>query len=202
MLEALASVLGRQDDMLVVGSAGTIRELTELVLSSPDVAIVDYHLPDGNGSDACRQIKARWPRTRVVMLSGSGGPNTVLSTLRAGADGYVNKVERLSVVVEAVRNAFAHRPLLAPAQLGLMANDLRARPREAPLREPLTSRELTVLKSLALGRATRDIALDLGISEGTVRRHVEAIRRKFGVASKLEAVSAALRHRIVELPLS
>ncbi len=59
-----------------------------------------------------------------------------------------------------------------------------------------------MLKSLALGRATRDIALDLGISEGTVRRHVEAIRRKFGVASKLEAVSAALRHRIVELPLS
>lgn len=192
--------------MVVVGSAGSVREVTELVVSSLDVAIVDYHLPDGTGADACRQIKARWPRARIVMLSGSGGPNTVLGSLRAGADGYVNKGERLSVVVDAVRNAFAHRPIIAAAQLGQIAHDLRLRAREAPLREPplrepLTSRELTVLKSLTLGQATRDIAEDLGISEGTVRRHVEAIRRKFGVASKLEAVSAALRHRIVELPL-
>jgi len=200
VLEALASTLGRQHDMVVVGTAGTVREVADIVQVAPDVAVVDYHLPDGTGADACRQIKARWPAARVVMLSGSGGQDTVLASLRAGADGYVNKGERLSIVVAAVRNAHARRPIIGPAQLGQIVGDLRASPRAAPLREPLTSRELTVLKSLTLGRATRAIAADLGTTEGTVRRHVEAIRRKFGVASKLEAVSAALQHRIVELP--
>jgi DNA-binding NarL/FixJ family response regulator len=200
VLEALATTLGRQHDMVVVGTAGTVREVADIVQEPPDVAIVDYHLPDGTGADACRQVKARWPAARVVMLSGSGGEEIVLAALRAGADGYVTKGERLSVVVEAVRNAHARRPIMGAAQLGLMVEGLRVGPRATPLREPLTSRELTVLKSLTLGRATRAIATDLGISEGTVRRHVEAIRRKFGVASKLEAVSAALQHRIVELP--
>jgi DNA-binding NarL/FixJ family response regulator len=200
VLEALASTLGRQHDMVVVGTAGSVREVADLVQVAPDVAIVDYHLPDGTGADACRQIKARWPGARIVMLSASGGQEMVLGALRAGADGYVNKGERLSVVVEAVRNAHARRPIIGPAQLGQIVSDLRASPRTAPLREHLTSRELTVLKALTLGKATRAIAADLGITEGTVRRHVEAIRRKFGVASKLEAVSAALQHRIVELP--
>jgi len=200
VLEALASALGRQPDMIVVGSAGSVREVTEIVLETLDVAIVDYQLPDGTGADACRQIRARWPGSRIVMLSGTSDQGSVLGALRAGADGYVTKGERLSVVVDAIRNAYARRPIIGAAQLGQIADVLRASPRAAPLREPLTSRELTVLKSLTLGRSTRDIAGDLGISEGTVRRHVEAIRRKFGVASKLEAVSAALQHGIVELP--
>jgi DNA-binding NarL/FixJ family response regulator len=200
VLEALASTLGRQHDMVVVGTAGSLREVADIVQVTPDVAIVDYYLPDGTGADVCRQIKARWPAARIVVLSGSDGHDTVLGALRAGADGYVSKGERLSVVVEAIRTAHARRPIIGPAQLGQLVRDLQSSPRAAPLREPLTSRELTVLKSLTLGRATRAIAADLGISEGTVRRHVEAIRRKFGVASKLEAVSAALQHRIVELP--
>lgn len=201
VLEALASALARQPDMVVVGSAGSVREVAAIVLTRPDVAVVDFHLPDGTGADACRQIKARWPGARTVILSGSGGRETALAALRAGADGYVNKGERLSAVVEAIRNAHAGRAIIAPAQLGRIARDLRVRHRVAPLGEALTSRELTVLKALTLGQATRDIATDLAISEGTVRRHVEAIRRKFGVASKLEAVSMALQHHIVELPL-
>ena len=94
--------------------------------------------------------------------------------------------------------------MLSPAMLGVLAQRLADQPStpiqlEHPQPEPLTPRELAVLRALAKGRATRTIAEELGLSQGTVRVHVEAIRRKFHVTSKLEAVSSAIQHHIVEV---
>lgn len=202
VVEALASALEREPDLTVVGAACSVRDVTDPAQPRPDVAIVDYHLPDGTGADACRQIKARWPDTRIVMLSGTASDDEVVATLRAGADGYLSKGERLAVLLGAVRDTYAHRPIIAPAMLGRIAHELEAHPPRPVLLEPLTSRELMVLRALAGGQSTRGIALDLHIAEGTVRRHVEAIRRKFGVGSRLEAVSKAIQHHIVEPPPS
>ena len=199
VLEALANALGRESDLTVVGSAGSVRDVAEADHARPDVAIVDYHLPDGTGADACRQIKARWPGTHIVVLSATATDDEVMDAVRAGADGYLTKNQRLSVVVGAIRATAAGQPLVSPALLGHIARGLAEPSGKPVLTEPLSSRELTVLRELAAGHSTRAIALELGISIGTVRRHVEAIRRKFHVGSKLEAVSEALRHHIVEL---
>lgn len=200
VVEALAGALEREDDIDVVCCAGSVHEVASCQRPRPDVAVVDYSLPDGTGADACRQIKARWPQTHILMLSGSGDREAVLGCIQAGADGFLSKTQRLSAVVGAIRDAFACRPIVSPELLGTIARTLPAEPPASGLRERLTAREHTVLRALAAGRSTRQIATDLAIAEGTVRRHVEAIRRKFGVATRLEAVTEALRHHIVELP--
>jgi DNA-binding NarL/FixJ family response regulator len=200
VIEALKGVFQREPDMVVIGSAGSVREVADLPQRAPDVAIVDYTLPDGTGADACRHIKARWPQARIIMLSGTADDDAILFSLRAGADGYVAKAQRLAVLLSAIRATHAHQPIVDPTMLGRIARSLESQPRLAPLLEPLTSRELTVLRGLAGGQSTRGIATDLRIAEGTVRRHVEAIRRKFGVASRLEAVTKAIQHHVIQAP--
>lgn len=198
VVEALAGALERERDMVLIGSAGSVREVADLPHKAPDVAIVDYGLPDGTGADACRHIKARWPHARILVLSGVADDEAILSMLRAGADGYVTKSERLAVLVAAVRATHARQQIVDPTMLGRIARGLEGHAHRPPLVEALTSRELTVLRALAKGQSTRAIAADLHIAEGTVRRHVEAIRRKFGVASRLEAVAKAIRHHIIQ----
>lgn len=203
LVEALAGAIERRDDLTVVGCAGSVRELEENHWARPDVAIVDYLLPDGTGADACRHIRARWPGARILILSGlDHDEEAVLSSLRAGADGFLSKHQPLAALVGAVRDVAAGTPVVEPEVLGRLARSLRSRP-ETParpvLREPLTPRELAVLRELVLGHSTHTIATNLQIADGTVRRHVEAIRGKFGVSTRLEAVSEALRHHIVEL---
>lgn len=200
VVEALAAALQLEPDIAVIGTAGSVREVADLPQMAPDVAIVDYGLPDGTGADACRHIKARWPQARILVLSGTADDEAILSMLRAGADGYVTKAQRLAVLVAAVRAAYASQPIVDPAMLGRIARDLDGPRQRSPMVEALTSRELTVLRALAGGKSTRAIAGDLGIAEGTVRRHVEAIRRKFGVASRLEAVTRAIQHHVIQAP--
>lgn len=202
--EALADCVNRRTDMHVVGEAGSISDLAATVGADPDVAIVDDSLPDGTGIDACRQIRARWPSTRILMLSDGTDDEVILATLQAGAEGYLGMSEGLATVVRAVQDISAGRPIIAPALLGQIALNLGAPPplhdgRPTPARWQLTARELSVLRLLANGHGTRQIASELGVAEGTVRRHAEAIRRKLGVHSRLEAVSEALRCHIVEL---
>ena len=198
VIEALTGALDREAGIVVIGIAGSVREVADLPPTPPDVAIVDYSLPDGTGADACRHIKARWPNARIVLLSGTADDDAVMSTLRAGADGYVAKSQRLAVLVGAVRDTHARKPIVDPALLGRIARNLDANPNRGVILEPLTSRELMVLRALAHGRSTREIAIDFHIAEGTVRRHVEAVRRKFGVSSRLEAVTKAIQLHIIE----
>ncbi|MGH9889470.1 MAG: response regulator transcription factor, partial [bacterium] len=102
--------------------------------------------------------------------------------------------------LDILRDAHAGRPIVSPELLGQIAQGLRPTPAEPFLAAPLTPRELSVLRALADGHSTHVIASELGIAAGTVLRHVEAIRRKFGVSTRLEAVTKAIQHHIVEPP--
>ena len=200
---SLAAVLSREPDIEVVGAAGTVADAKALSRERLDVVLMDYRLPDGTGADATRAIKARWPSAHVVMLTALNDDETVLESIQAGADGYLTKDRAVDEVVGAVRAAHAGETLLPRSVImGIAQRVAAARDRTVERRpiEPLTPRELEVLRALAEGLSTPEISERLFIAPNTLRTHVQNIMGKLRVHSKLEAVAFALRHRLVEPP--
>lgn len=202
---ALSAVLSREPDMDVVGVAGTVAEAKAMARERLDVVLMDYRLPDGTGAEATRAIKARWPAARVVMLTAVHDDETILESIQAGADGYLTKDRAVEEVVSAVRAANAGETLLPRSViLGIAQRVVAARDRPTDRRpiEPLTPRELEVLKALAEGLSTPEICERLFIAPNTLRTHIQNIMGKLHVHSKLEAVAFAIRNRLVEAPRS
>jgi DNA-binding NarL/FixJ family response regulator len=203
LADALSALLGREPDIEVVGVAGTVAQAKTMARHRLDVVLMDYRLPDGTGAEATRAIKARWPAARVVMVTALPDDETILESIQAGADGYLTKDRAAEEVVDAVRAAHAGETLLPPAVLADIARRVaaaRGRGDERLLIDPLTPRELEVLRSLTEGLSTREICDRLLISPSTLRTHVQNIMGKLRVHSKLEAVAVALRLRLVEPP--
>lgn len=200
---SLSQLLEREPDVEVAGIASSVAEAKALLRERLDVVLMDYRLPDGTGADATRAVKARWPKCRVVMLTAVNDDETLLETIQAGADGYLTKDRAVDDIVGAVRAAHAGETLLPRSViLGIAQRVAAARERggERIRIEPLTPRELDVLRALSEGLATPEICERLFIAPNTLRTHVQNIMGKLGVHSKLEAVAFALRHRLVEPP--
>jgi two-component system, NarL family, nitrate/nitrite response regulator NarL len=200
---ALSQMLGLERDIEVVGVAGTVADARAMARERLDVVLMDYRLPDGTGAEATRAIKSRWPAARVVMLTALNDDETVLESIQAGADGYLTKDRAVEDVVSAVRAAHAGETLLPRSVImGIAQRVAAARDRGQERRqvEPLTPRELEVLRALAEGLSTPEICDRLFIAPNTLRTHVQNIMGKLRVHSKLEAVAFALRHRLVEPP--
>jgi DNA-binding NarL/FixJ family response regulator len=170
-----------------------VRRMTEL---RPDVVLADYHLPDGTGSDIARTVRATLPETSVLILTGDPSVTTLSDVARSGAVGHLTKDRPFDVVVEGVRAASLGEILFAPSELQRLLLERESRPR--PL-EPLTARELEVLQLLAEGASTSQASEQLGISTATLRAHVQAILRKLGAHSRLEAVAEAARLGVITL---
>jgi DNA-binding NarL/FixJ family response regulator len=200
---ALSQTLEREPDICVIGIAGTVEEAKALSRDRLDVVLMDYRLPDGTGADATRAIKARWPSARVVMLTALNDDETVLESIQSGADGYMTKDRAVEDVVSAVRAANAGETLLPRSVIVGIAHRVaaaRERGAERPQLEPLTPRELEVLRALVEGLSTPEICERLFIAPNTLRTHVQNIMGKLRVHSKLEAVAVALRNRVVDPP--
>jgi DNA-binding NarL/FixJ family response regulator len=200
---SLSALLAREPDMEVVGVAGSVAEAKNLAKDRLDVVLMDYRLPDGTGAEATRAIKARWPAARVVMLTAVNDDETILESIQAGADGYLTKDRAVDDVVSAVRQAHAGETLLPRSVIvGIAQRVVAARDKGTERRhiEPLTPRELEVLKALTEGLSTPEICDRLFIAPNTLRTHVQNIMGKLRVHSKLEAVAFAIRNRLVEPP--
>jgi DNA-binding NarL/FixJ family response regulator len=200
---SLSQVLASEPGIDVVGVAHTVADARSLSRERLDVVLMDYRLPDGTGAEATRAIKGRWPAARVVMLTALADDETVLESIQAGADGYLTKDRALEEVVSAVRAAHAGETLLPRSVImGIAQRVAAARDRggERNAVEPLTPRELEVLRALTEGLSTPEICERLFIAPNTLRTHVQNIMGKLRVHSKLEAVAFALRHRLVDPP--
>jgi DNA-binding NarL/FixJ family response regulator len=162
----------------------------------PDVVIADYHLPDGTGADLARAVRSTLPDTSVLVLTADPSAVTLNDVARSGAVGHMTKGRGLTEVVESVRAAASGEILFAPSELQrLLLESASTR----KIIEPLTSRELEVLRLLASGTSTIAAADSLGISTATLRAHVQAVLRKLGAHSRLEAVAEAARLGLVTL---
>ena len=203
LADALSALLAREPDMTVIGVAGSVAEAKTMARERVDVALMDYRLPDGTGAEATRAIKARWPLARVVMLTAIKDDETVLESIQAGADGYLTKDRAADDVVQAVRAAYAGETLLPRSVILEIARRVAAakeRGDDRKMIEPLTPRELEVLRALTDGLSTPEICERLYIAPNTLRTHVQNIMGKLRVHSKLEAVAFALKNRLVEPP--
>lgn len=202
LADALSALVAREPDIEVVGVAGTVADAKAMSRERLDVVLMDYHLPDGTGAEATRAIKARWPAARIVMVTALTDDETVLESIQAGADGYLTKDRAAEDVVQAVRAAHAGETLLPRSVIVEIARRVvaaRERGDERRIVEPLTPRELEVLRALTEGLSTPEICDQLFIAPNTLRTHVQNIMGKLRVHSKLEAVSFAVKHGAIQV---
>ena len=196
--EMLSLVITSQDDMRLVGVAHGVAEAITLVgAEQPQVVLMDFSLPDGDGIEAVKVIVEHWPSTHVVMLSGSDADDLLGRAIEVGCVGFIAKNRPVEDVLRAVRSASRGELLFSASELSALLGRLRRSSSQSA--EWLTSRELEVLKLLAKGHSTEGIASQLFISINTVRNHVGRILNKLGAHSKLEAVAIAARDKLINL---
>lgn len=195
--ELLLSALDREDDLSTVGTANSVRSAIELSEAlSPDLVIMDYHLPDGSGLSAAARILAHAPATRIVILTGDPTPEAIEQAAAIGVCAFLPKDGSLAGLLGTLRYArngtfLVHPSLVAQlsARRRLQENDRAA--------ASLTRRELDVLQLMASGNDVKANALALGISENTCRGYVKSILAKLEAHSQLEAVVTATRLGLV-----
>jgi DNA-binding NarL/FixJ family response regulator len=196
--ELLRVAMRSADDIEIVGVAHDVRSATALMSETrPDVILADYHLPDGTGAELARTVRVALPQAAIVVLTGDPSAFTLADVARSGAAGHLTKERGFSDVVGAVRAAAAGEVLFSSSELQRLLLSERSDPATAT--EPLTPRELEVLHLLAGGASTAAAAASLGISTATLRAHVQAVLRKLGAHSRLEAVAEAARLGLVTL---
>jgi DNA-binding NarL/FixJ family response regulator len=189
--EGLRTFLSLQDGIDVVGEAGDGREAVAMAeRERPDVVLMDLVMPRLDGVQAMRELRARVPRARVIVLTSFLDDDRLLPAIRAGAAGYLLKNVEPSELARAVRAADAGEALIDPAVAARLVDALADDERDE---QPLTAREQEVLDLVARGYANKRIALELGIAEKTVKTHVGHVLAKLGVADRTQAALYATR---------
>lgn len=194
--EGLVLVLQATGEFEVVGQAANGHDAVRLAEElQPDLVLIDVQMPDMDGIEATAIITRRLPGSRVVVLSTFDEEEYIYNSLQAGAMGFVLKSSDLPELLEVVRAA-ARGETLLPSPI---ATKLAGRISAGRDQQSLTEREREVLGLLVLGLRNREIAERLQITERTVKNHVANIIAKLGVKSRTEAVSLALKERLVKL---
>src|SRR5688500_11052185 len=187
-------LLEAEADIEVVGEAGTAEEAVgRIPATSPDVAVLDVRLPDGDGVEVCREIRSRHPDIACLMLTSYSDDEALFDAIMAGAAGYVLKQIRGSDLVDSVRRVAAGESLLDPSVTARVLERLRHGPEEDPRLAQLTERERDILDALAEGLTTRQIAGRLYLAEKTVKNYVSNLLMKLGMERRTEAAVYAAR---------
>jgi DNA-binding NarL/FixJ family response regulator len=197
----LRMVLEAQPDLTVIAEASTGAEAIETAAREPvDLAVLDVAMPRMTGLQAAAELTQRLPGLRVLMLSMYDNEQYLYEALRAGASGYVLKSAADRDLVEACRAAMRGEPFLYPRAVTALIRDYldRARTGAEPPGDPLTPREVEILKLIAEAWTSDRIALELGISRRTVDRHRENILAKLGMRDRVELTRYAIRRGLVE----
>ncbi|MBS3783540.1 MAG: response regulator transcription factor [Anaerolineae bacterium] len=197
-------LLEREEGINVVAEASDGKKAVQKAIKErPDVVVMDFAMPELNGIEATRQIKAVAPGIAILVLTAYDSDQYIFAFLEAGAAGYLLKDVQVDELVDAIRAVHAGESILHPAIARKVINRF-AQPEQQPhvVRAPLdqlTERELQVLKMAAKGMSNREISQELTISVRTVQTHLTNIFNKMGVGSRTEAVVHALRKNWITL---
>ena len=195
--ESLSRLVGTEDGFEVAGVAATGAAATSLARAvRPDVALVDFRLPDASGADVAAAMLAESPGTKVLMLTGADDDSALAQAIEAGCAGFLTKDRAVEELISAIR-VVASGECYMPARL--LANLLPRFRRDArPPGLELSDRERTILSHLRDGVSSRDIAAREHLSIHTVRNHIQSVLTKLGAHSQLQAVAIATRSHLFD----
>jgi len=195
--DGIRAALAPEDDIVVTAQAGTVQEaIDEADRTRPDVVVMDVRLADGSGIEATREIRARHPETKVLMLTSFADDEALFASIMAGASGYVLKQVRPGELLRAIRAVGAGDSLLDPSVTSAVLDRLRKGKhlmKDERLAR-LSPQEERILQAIADGETNRQIGEDLGLAEKTVKNYVSSILSKLEVARRAEAAAYLARH--------
>jgi two-component system NarL family response regulator len=188
----VASIINQEPDLQVVAQASNgLEAIDAYEQHRPDVTLLDLRMPVMEGVEAVRQIRARDPQAKVIVLTTYDTDDEISRALKAGAKAYVLKDISADRLIECIRDVLAGKSYLAPAAAAKLA--------EGVTRVQLTPREMATLRLMADGKANKEIASELTISERTVKTHLGHLFEKLGVTSRTEAIKVATKRGLVRL---
>jgi two-component system, NarL family, response regulator DevR len=197
--QGLVALLDGREGFQVVAEAGTVAESIEAAgRHQPDIVVMDVRLPDGSGIEACREIRAERPETRVVMLTSYPDEEAVLSAIVAGASGYLLKEIRARNLVSALEAVGRGVSLLDPAVTEKVLERVR-RIATGTLTDELaqlTAQEQAILMLVAEGKTNEEIASEVFLSDKTVKNYVSSILAKLNLERRAQAAAFVARHRL------
>jgi two-component system, NarL family, response regulator DevR len=195
--DGIRAMLHAEDDVVVASEAGSVREaVDEADRTRPDVIVMDVRLSDGSGIEATREIRAKHPETRVLMLTSFADDEALFASIMAGASGYVLKQVKSGDLMRAIRAVGAGNSLLDPSVTSAVLDRLRKGKhllRDEKLAR-LSPQEERILTLVADGRTNKEIGDELRLAEKTVKNYVSSILSKLEVARRAEAAAYLARH--------
>jgi len=198
--DGLTAVLGRQRDFTVVGEARNGLEAVERARQlRPDVILMDLRMPELDGVEAMRRIRAENPEVKFIVLTTYDSDEHIFHAIEAGAKGYLLKDASREDLFQAVRAVHRGESLIQPGVAAKVLDRFAQLSRQATDVEVLSEREVEVLQLMARGSANKEIAAALSISESTVKTHVANIFQKLEVSDRTEAVTQAMQKGIIKL---
>ena len=190
--EGLSRIIVSESGMEVIAEAGTGAEaLTQYRKLRPDIVLLDMRMPEMTGLQTIEAIRKEFSNARIIILSTYDLEEDIYQSLQAGARGYILKDSPRSELLASIRRVHAGERVIPPNIATRLAERIGG--------NELTAREFEVLKLIVKGRSNKQIGDDLGISEGTVKSHVNNILDKLGVTDRTQAMSVALKRGIVHL---
>ncbi len=189
----LREMLDDEDDIQVVAEAGGVQEaVTRASFAKPDIAVVDVQLPDGNGVELCKRLRALPDGPRCLVLTAFDDEEALVGAIMAGASGYLLKQVRGQDLVTAVREVAAGRSLLDPVTTARVLDRMR-RPAAPDVLTTLTDQERRVLDLIGEGMTNRQIAERLFVAEKTVKNYVTSVLAKLGMERRTQAAAWVAR---------
>jgi len=197
--QGLVALIDRREKFQVVAEAGTVEEALDAARRfQPDLVIMDVRLPDGSGIEACREIRAELPATRVVMLTSYPDEEAVLSAIIAGASGYLLKQIRARDLVNALEAVGRGESLLDSAVTEKVLERVRRIASGTYTDElaQLTAQEQKILQLVAEGKTNKEIASEVFLSDKTVKNYVSSILSKLNLQRRAQAAAFVAKHRL------
>jgi len=197
----LRDLLAAEPDIDVVGEAGTVTAALPAVLDlRPDVAVLDVRLPDGDGVSLCREIRSNRPETECLMLTSFNDDDALVSSIIAGAAGYVLKTSTAADLVDAIRASAAGKSVIDPRATREVIERLRGQKLNgAGQHTTLTPQEQRVLDHVGEGMTNRQIAQELSLSEKTVKNYVASLLTKLGMQRRSQAAAYVARREASQI---
>ncbi|GAA3012554.1 response regulator transcription factor [Streptosporangium longisporum] len=194
MRRGVAALLGSEDDIEVIGEAGTAESaIARIPALKPDVAVLDVRLPDGSGVDVCREVRSRLPGLACLMLTSYADDDALFEAVMAGASGYVLKQIHGSDLVGAVRTVAAGQSLLDPQTTASMLSRLRDRSRKEDPLAALSDQERHILELIGEGLTNRQIGERMFLAEKTVKNYVSNLLAKLNMQRRTQVAAMAAR---------